>query len=167
MTWPGSRPSRGHRNPAGAGSPPGYSLRGFLPRKPRGLSRVYGAGGVSGAGWNKEVARKGEFPGFPFQGEKDWQKYEVARRLKGVVHTIRARYRRDWKSKDIKKQQRAVALYFIDKVSPASPQVSHVPVEAGSSFGSWEFASLIHPTLQFLVFAGSATQGGSTRRLWG
>jgi len=41
--------------------------------------------------------------------------------LKDVVHKIRAQYRADWKSKEMKKRQRAVALYFIDKVSVASP----------------------------------------------
>lgn len=50
------------------------------------------------------------------QGEKDWQKYEVARRLKGVVDKIRSQYRDDWKSREMKTRQRAVALYFIDKV---------------------------------------------------
>ena len=46
----------------------------------------------------------------------DWQKYEVARRLKGVVDKIRAQYRVDWRSPEMKKRQLAVALYFIDKV---------------------------------------------------
>lgn len=51
------------------------------------------------------------------QGEKDWQKYETARRLKKCVDRIRAQYREDWKSKEMRIRQRAVALYFIDKVS--------------------------------------------------
>lgn len=50
------------------------------------------------------------------QGEKDWQKYETARRLKKCVERIRAQYREDWKSKEMRIRQRAVALYFIDKV---------------------------------------------------
>lgn len=50
------------------------------------------------------------------QGEKDWQKYETARRLKKCVDRIRNQYREDWKSKEMKIRQRAVALYFIDKV---------------------------------------------------
>ena len=50
------------------------------------------------------------------QGEKDWQKYEVARRLKEEVETIRRRYRVDWKDREMKNRQRGVALYFIDKV---------------------------------------------------
>lgn len=91
---------------------------------------------LAGRGGIKMGHRMEKYPGFPFQGEKDWEKYEVARRLKDVVHTIRAQYRKDWESKEIKKQQRAVALYFIDKVSPASPCIPH-------PCGSWEFTSLI------------------------
>lgn len=53
---------------------------------------------------------------FCLQGEKDWQKYETARRLKKCVDRIRAQYREDWKSKEMRIRQRAVALYFIDKV---------------------------------------------------
>ncbi|NP_001342518.1 DNA topoisomerase I, mitochondrial isoform 2 [Mus musculus] len=51
------------------------------------------------------------------KGEMDWQKYEVARRLKGVVDKIRAQYQADWKSPEMKKRQLAVALYFIDKLA--------------------------------------------------
>ena len=54
------------------------------------------------------------------QGEKDWQKYETARRLKKCVDKIRNQYREDWKSKEMKVRQRAVALYFIDKVRASS-----------------------------------------------
>lgn len=53
---------------------------------------------------------------FCLQGEKDWQKYETARRLKKCVDRIRTQYREDWKSKEMRIRQRAVALYFIDKV---------------------------------------------------
>ena len=53
------------------------------------------------------------------QGEKDWQKYETARRLHKTVDKIRAQYREDWKSKEMRVRQRSVALYFIDKVSLA------------------------------------------------
>ncbi|KAM6170901.1 LOW QUALITY PROTEIN: DNA topoisomerase I, mitochondrial [Erethizon dorsatum] len=49
--------------------------------------------------------------------EKDWQKYEIARHLKGVVDEIRSQYRADWKSREMKKRQRGVALYFIDKLA--------------------------------------------------
>ena len=46
-------------------------------------------------------------------------KYEKARDLKGYVDKIRANYREDWKSKEMRIRQRAVALYFIDKVYSA------------------------------------------------
>ncbi|XP_075271564.1 DNA topoisomerase I, mitochondrial isoform X2 [Opisthocomus hoazin] len=72
------------------------------------------------ASWTENIQNTLKYimlnPSSKLKGEKDWQKYEVARRLKDVVHKIRAQYRADWKSKEMKKRQRAVALYFIDKV---------------------------------------------------
>uniref|UniRef100_A0A8C7Y3B0 DNA topoisomerase I n=1 Tax=Oryzias sinensis TaxID=183150 RepID=A0A8C7Y3B0_9TELE len=56
-------------------------------------------------------------PSSRIKGEKDWQKYETARRLKKCVDRIRAQYREDWKSKEMRVRQRAVALYFIDKLA--------------------------------------------------
>ncbi|XP_036447109.1 DNA topoisomerase 1 [Colossoma macropomum] len=56
-------------------------------------------------------------PSSRIKGEKDWQKYETARRLKKCVERIRAQYRDDWKSKEMRIRQRAVALYFIDKLA--------------------------------------------------
>ncbi|XP_078274872.1 DNA topoisomerase 1-like [Rhinoraja longicauda] len=56
-------------------------------------------------------------PSSRIKGEKDWQKYETARTLKKLVDKIRAQYREDWKSKEMKIRQRAVALYFIDKLA--------------------------------------------------
>ena len=50
------------------------------------------------------------------KGEKDWMKYEVARRLHKQIEQIRANYKSDWKSKEMRIRQRAVALYFIDVV---------------------------------------------------
>lgn len=64
------------------------------------------------------------------QGEKDWQKYETARRLKKCVDRIRAQYREDWKSKEMRIRQRAVALYFIDKVRCMMSIDSHIPAGA-------------------------------------
>lgn len=55
------------------------------------------------------------------QGEKDWEKYEVARKLKTCVDSIRSQYQQDLKSKQMKTRQRAVALYFIDKVMMGIP----------------------------------------------
>lgn len=51
------------------------------------------------------------------KGEKDMMKYETARKLHKCVDKIRAQYQDDWKSKEMKIRQRAVALYFIDKLA--------------------------------------------------
>ncbi|KAF3689098.1 DNA topoisomerase 1 [Channa argus] len=51
------------------------------------------------------------------KGEKDWEKYEVARKLKSCVEDIRNQYIQDLKSKEMGIRQRAVALYFIDKLA--------------------------------------------------
>ncbi|KAM6981321.1 DNA topoisomerase I, like [Aplochiton taeniatus] len=56
-------------------------------------------------------------PSSRIKGEKDWQKYETARRLKKCVDRLRSTYRDDWKSKEMRIRQRAVALYFIDKLA--------------------------------------------------
>ncbi|GIY62723.1 DNA topoisomerase 1, partial [Caerostris extrusa] len=48
---------------------------------------------------------------------KDWQKYETARKLKDHVNRIRDEYIRDFKTKDMLIRQRAVAVYFIDKLA--------------------------------------------------
>ncbi|XP_065525129.1 DNA topoisomerase I, mitochondrial isoform X3 [Lathamus discolor] len=73
------------------------------------------------ASWTENIQHTLKYimlnPSSKLKGQKDWQKYEVARRLKGVVHKIRAQYRIDWKSKEMKERQRAVALYFIDKLA--------------------------------------------------
>ncbi|XP_061891586.1 DNA topoisomerase I, mitochondrial isoform X3 [Entelurus aequoreus] len=51
------------------------------------------------------------------KGEKDWEKYEVARKLKTCVDAIRKQYLTDMKSREMRIRQRAVALYFIDKLA--------------------------------------------------
>ncbi|XP_070967632.1 DNA topoisomerase I, like isoform X5 [Oncorhynchus clarkii lewisi] len=56
-------------------------------------------------------------PSSRIKGEKDWQKYEIARNLKKCVDRLRNQYREDWKSKEMRIRQRAVALYFIDKLA--------------------------------------------------
>ncbi|XP_069778299.1 DNA topoisomerase I, mitochondrial-like isoform X5 [Narcine bancroftii] len=56
-------------------------------------------------------------PSSKLKAEKDWQKYEVARRLKDRIDAIQTQYRADWKSKEMKARQRGVALYFIDKLA--------------------------------------------------
>ncbi|XP_036064837.1 DNA topoisomerase I, mitochondrial isoform X2 [Onychomys torridus] len=73
------------------------------------------------AAWTENVQNSFKYiilnPSSKLKGEMDWQKYEVARRLKGVVDKIRAQYQADWKSPERKKRQLAVALYFIDKLA--------------------------------------------------
>uniref|UniRef100_A0A158Q736 DNA topoisomerase I n=1 Tax=Elaeophora elaphi TaxID=1147741 RepID=A0A158Q736_9BILA len=54
-------------------------------------------------------------PSSKIKGEKDYEKFETARRLKDIVGSIRENYTKDLKSKEMRVRQRAVALYFIDK----------------------------------------------------
>lgn len=56
-------------------------------------------------------------PAARLKGEKDWQKYETARKLKNCVEQIRANYLSDMKSKEMRIRQRAVAMYFIDRLA--------------------------------------------------
>jgi DNA topoisomerase-1 len=56
-------------------------------------------------------------PSSRLKGEKDWQKYEKARKLKDKIDTIRENYMQDLKSKEMRVRQRAVALYFIGKLN--------------------------------------------------
>jgi len=51
------------------------------------------------------------------KGERDWQKYEKARKLHRYIDQLRKNYIEDWKSKEMKVRQRAVAIYFIDKLA--------------------------------------------------
>ncbi|XP_027353676.1 DNA topoisomerase 1 alpha-like [Abrus precatorius] len=51
------------------------------------------------------------------KGQSDKEKYEKARMLKGYIANIRAAYTKDFTSKDITKQQIAVATYLIDKLA--------------------------------------------------
>lgn len=51
------------------------------------------------------------------KGERDWQKYEKARKLHRVIDKLRESYTEDWKAKEMKIRQRAVAIYFIDKLA--------------------------------------------------
>lgn len=71
--------------------------------------------------WVENVQGQGKYimlnPSSKLKGEKDWQKYETARRLDKQIDTIRAKYRDEWKSKEMRIRQRAVALYFIDKLA--------------------------------------------------
>ncbi|UYV76959.1 TOP1 [Cordylochernes scorpioides] len=73
------------------------------------------------ASWTENILGQTKYimlnPSSKLKGEKDWQKYETARRLKSHAPRIREEYQQDWKSKEMKVRQRAVALYFIDKLA--------------------------------------------------
>ncbi|XP_045417305.1 DNA topoisomerase I, mitochondrial isoform X3 [Lemur catta] len=73
------------------------------------------------ASWKENIQSSIKYimlnPSSKLKREKDWQKYEIARRLKGVVDEIRFQYRADWKSQEMKRRQCAVALYLIDKLA--------------------------------------------------
>ncbi|XP_063716322.1 DNA topoisomerase I, mitochondrial-like [Symsagittifera roscoffensis] len=51
------------------------------------------------------------------KGEKDWLKYEKARHLHSYIDQIREDYVAQFKAKEMVVRQRAVALYFIDKLA--------------------------------------------------
>ncbi|KAK7312132.1 hypothetical protein VNO77_35760 [Canavalia gladiata] len=51
------------------------------------------------------------------KGQSDKEKYEKARMLKDYIGNIRAAYTKDFTSKDIARQQIAVATYLIDKLA--------------------------------------------------
>uniref|UniRef100_A0A3P8X5Z6 DNA topoisomerase I n=1 Tax=Cynoglossus semilaevis TaxID=244447 RepID=A0A3P8X5Z6_CYNSE len=73
------------------------------------------------ASWNENIQGSIKYimlnANSKLKGEKDWQKYEVARKLKTCVDTIREQYLEDLKAKEMVTRQRAVALYFIDKLA--------------------------------------------------
>jgi len=73
------------------------------------------------ASWTENVQGQTKYvmlnPSSKLKGEKDWQKYEKARKLKDKIDTIRSDYMEDMKSKEMRVRQRAVALYFIDKLA--------------------------------------------------
>ena len=73
------------------------------------------------ASWTENIQGQIKYvmlnPSSRLKGEKDWQKYEKARKLKGEIGKIREEYMADLKSKEMRIRQRAVALYFIDKLA--------------------------------------------------
>lgn len=73
------------------------------------------------ASWTENVQSQVKYimlnPSSKLKGEKDWQKYETARRLDKQIDGIRKQYKEGWKSKEMRIRQRAVALYFIDKLA--------------------------------------------------
>jgi len=73
------------------------------------------------ASWTENIQGQIKYimlnPSSKLKGEKDWQKYEKARKLKDKIGQIREDYMQDLKSKEMRVRQRAVALYFIDKLA--------------------------------------------------
>jgi len=73
------------------------------------------------ASWTENIQGQIKYimlnPSSKLKGEKDWAKYEKARKLKDEIHKIRLDYMEDMKSKEMRVRQRAVALYFIDRLA--------------------------------------------------
>lgn len=69
------------------------------------------------ATWTENVQNQNKYvmlnPASRLKGEKDWQKYEKARKLHSIIDKVRANYSADFKSKEMRLRQRSVALYFI------------------------------------------------------
>lgn len=73
------------------------------------------------ATWKDEVTGKNKYV-FPsvesfFKAKSDQEKFDLARKLKNKVATIRNTYQEDLQNEDIKKRQLATALYFIDNLA--------------------------------------------------
>lgn len=70
------------------------------------------------ASWKNNITNKYKYvfmgTASTLRGENDKEKFELARKLKKKIKTIRKQYHSDMQSKDKTKQQLATALYFID-----------------------------------------------------
>ena len=73
------------------------------------------------ASWTENIMGNVKYimlnPSSKLKSIKDWQKYEKARDLHELIDEIRKDYTRDWKDREMVKRQRAVALYFIDRLA--------------------------------------------------
>lgn len=71
--------------------------------------------------WNENVQNQFKYimlnATSKFKGQNDMKKYDKARELKGNVEKIRKSYTADFKSNEMRIRQRAVAMYFIDKLA--------------------------------------------------
>lgn len=69
------------------------------------------------ATWTENVQGQNKYvmlnPASSLKGAKDWEKYKKASSLHKIIDRVRANYQNDWKSKEMRLRQRAVALYFI------------------------------------------------------
>jgi len=72
-------------------------------------------------GWTENVQGQNKYimlnANSKIKGEKDLAKYEKARKLAKIIDRIRDNYKQDLKSKEMAVRQRAVAMYFIDKLA--------------------------------------------------
>lgn len=73
------------------------------------------------ASWTENIMNNVKYvmlnPSSKAKSMKDFQKYEKARELKEHVDLIRKNYTNDFKAKEMLIRQRAVALYFIDRLA--------------------------------------------------
>lgn len=73
------------------------------------------------ATWTENIMGNNKYimlnPSARVKAERDWQKYEKARKLHRVIGKIRDQYRTEWKDREMRIRQRAVALYFIDQLA--------------------------------------------------
>uniref|UniRef100_A0A7E4UPT1 DNA topoisomerase I n=1 Tax=Panagrellus redivivus TaxID=6233 RepID=A0A7E4UPT1_PANRE len=71
--------------------------------------------------WTENVLGQNKYvmlnPSSKLKGEKDFEKFERARELGKIIDNIRIRYNEEMGSKEMRARQRAVALYFIDKLA--------------------------------------------------
>ncbi|KAH7720203.1 DNA binding/DNA topoisomerase type I [Aphelenchoides avenae] len=71
--------------------------------------------------WTENVLGNNKYimlnPSSKIKGEKDYEKFETARKIKGLIGEIRKQYTDDFKAREMRLRQRAVALYFIDKLA--------------------------------------------------
>ena len=73
------------------------------------------------ATWTENVQNQNKYimlnANSKIKGTKDLAKYEKARKLHQIVDSIREDYKQDLRSKEMMVRQRAVCLYFIDKLA--------------------------------------------------
>ena len=73
------------------------------------------------ASWTENIAGQNKYvmlaAASKMKSQKDWQKYEKARKLHMGIDKIRENYMADWKSKEMRVRQRATALYLIDRLA--------------------------------------------------
>lgn len=71
--------------------------------------------------WTENVLGQNKYimlnPSSKLKGEKDYEKFERARQLGKIVEDVRKQYNEDMSSKEMRVRQRAVAIYFIDKLA--------------------------------------------------